>query len=297
MAAAMPAVAVIVAGAISAVRSQRARVALVAIAAIGLGYQTLNHVTSITPGFLPQNISLKVSSYSAVIHLGDEPIGDEQLPGPDYATPIVDYLERAVERGPDSLAAHSVCLLETEPVVNDSTLGFIAAAHKDPTRLLPTSCTPRRRHQPGQCSLELQLRDLRPRYPPSPNLETCACPCERKIRRPRDDATPLQAVPRPQPSLLDRVPVRSRRRRQVRERGGEGRPGPRTHQHALRRPPRPMACHQLTIADIHLLPSQSPATRRELRAARDWKSCWCRHRCSRCARGPFGLQEVPVQSP
>lgn len=51
----------------------------------------LNHVTSITPGFLPQNISLKTSSCSAVIHLGDESVGYEQLPGPDYATPIVDY--------------------------------------------------------------------------------------------------------------------------------------------------------------------------------------------------------------
>ena len=132
MAAAMPAVAVIVAGAISAVRSQRVRAVLIAVAVIALGYQTLDHVTSITPEFLPKDISLKVSSYSAVIHLDDEPVGYEQLPGPDYATPIVNYLERVVERGPDSSAAHSICLLETEPVVNDSTLGFVAAAHEDP---------------------------------------------------------------------------------------------------------------------------------------------------------------------
>lgn len=171
MAAAMPAVAVIVAGAIAAVRSQRVRAALVAVAVIALGYQTLNHVTSITPGFLPKDVSLKVSSYSAVIHLDDEPIGYEQLPGPDYATPIVDYLQRAVERGPDSSAAHSVCLLETEPVVNDITLGFVAATHGDPLVFFNVHAQPEDGSSLAStlssCNFAIYARQSRP----SPNLK------------------------------------------------------------------------------------------------------------------------------
>jgi 4-amino-4-deoxy-L-arabinose transferase-like glycosyltransferase len=130
MAAAMPGVAVLVAGAVSTVRSANARRTLVVIAVVAFGYQTLNHVISVSPG--SENLTVRIGSYPAVLHLGSEPIGYEQLPGPDYAAPIVDYLARAVQQGPSSDQLHSVCLLETEPAINETTLGFAAATREAP---------------------------------------------------------------------------------------------------------------------------------------------------------------------
>lgn len=132
MAAAMPAVAVIVAGAMAAIRWRGVRVALIAVVAIALCYQTLNRVTSVTPGFMPQNASLEIGPYAAVLHLGDEPIGYEQLPGPDYGTPIIEYMERQVRTKSDDSVLHSVCVLETEPLINPVTLGFLATAQRAP---------------------------------------------------------------------------------------------------------------------------------------------------------------------
>lgn len=132
MAAAMPAVAVIVAGAMAAIRRRRVRIALIAVVGVALCYQTLNHVTSVRPGFMPQNASLRIGPYAAVVHLGDEPIGYEQLPGRDYGTPIVEYMERVVRAEPGSSVRHSACVLETEPLINPVTLGFLAMARDAP---------------------------------------------------------------------------------------------------------------------------------------------------------------------
>jgi 4-amino-4-deoxy-L-arabinose transferase-like glycosyltransferase len=132
MAAAMPAAAAIIAGAMAAIRWRRIRIALIAVVAIGLCYQTLNHVTSITPGFMPQDASLEIGPYAAVVHLGDEPIGYEQLPGPDYGTPIVEYMDGVIRRASDSSIPHTVCVLETEPLINGETLGFLATAQGAP---------------------------------------------------------------------------------------------------------------------------------------------------------------------
>jgi 4-amino-4-deoxy-L-arabinose transferase-like glycosyltransferase len=132
MAAAMPAVAAIIGGAMAAIRWRGVRIALIAVVAIALCYQTLNHTTSVTPGFAPQNASLEIGPYAAVVHLGDEPIGYEQLPGPDYGTPIVDYMAGVIARESDSSVLHSVCVLETEPLVNVVTLGFLATAQRVP---------------------------------------------------------------------------------------------------------------------------------------------------------------------
>lgn len=126
MAAAMPALAAIVAGALAAIRWRTTRIALIAVVTVALCYQTLNHTTSIAPGFMPQSASLEIGGYPAVLHLGDEPIGYEQLPGTDYATPIVEYMDRVISRESDSSVLHTVCVLETEPVINGNTLEFAA---------------------------------------------------------------------------------------------------------------------------------------------------------------------------
>ena len=133
MAPALPAVAILVAGAVTAVRQQRVRLALAGVAVVLLAYQTLNHVTDVTPGFLPDEAKVEIGSYAAVVQLDSEPIGYEQLPGPDYATPVMEYVEEVARIEPGGSAApRTVCLLESEPVINSNTLGFLAAAREDP---------------------------------------------------------------------------------------------------------------------------------------------------------------------
>jgi 4-amino-4-deoxy-L-arabinose transferase-like glycosyltransferase len=132
MAPAFPAVAVLAAGAVSAIPRVQWRMALAAVAVVVLAYQTLNHITDVTPGFMPDRASVSASSYEAAITLNSEPIGYEQLPGSDYVTPIFEYIEKVASREPgDPRAGKTICLLQSEPVINSNTLGFMSAARGD----------------------------------------------------------------------------------------------------------------------------------------------------------------------
>lgn len=131
MAPAMPAMAVIVAGAMSAVRRRWARVALIAVTAVALVYKTVNHVTPITPDFMPSEVSLRLDAYTATIPLDERQIGYEQLPGPDYATPVIEYIERLAQREGSEPGPKLVCILQSEPIVNANTFTFLATARSD----------------------------------------------------------------------------------------------------------------------------------------------------------------------
>ena len=133
MAPALPGVAVLVAGAVGAIRRPRARLALAGVVMLTLAYTTLDHVTPVKPGFLPANATLSAGPYVAVVPLGSGPIGYEQLPGPDYATPVIEYVEDVARAEPGGLSVpRSVCLLESEAVANSNTFGYLASAREDP---------------------------------------------------------------------------------------------------------------------------------------------------------------------
>ncbi len=133
MSPAFPGVAILVAGAVAAIERRRLRLALTGIAVLVLTYQAVNHVAEITPGFLPDRPHLTVSSYEASLQLDSEPIGYEELPGDDYATPIFEYMEEVAEKQPGGLALpRTVCMLESQAVVNSNTFGFYSAARGDP---------------------------------------------------------------------------------------------------------------------------------------------------------------------
>jgi len=133
MAPAFPGVAVLVAGAVSAVPRDGWRVALVTVAVVVLGYQTLDHITDITPGFMPDRVSASIDSYEATIPLDTQPLGYEQLPGTDYVTPVLEYIEAVAARQPGGAEApRTICLLMSEPVINSNTLVFMSAARGNP---------------------------------------------------------------------------------------------------------------------------------------------------------------------
>ncbi len=133
MSPAFPGVAILVGGAVAAIERRRLRLALAGIAALLLTYQTVNHVTDITPSFLPDRPHLTVDSYEASLQLNSEPIGYEQLPGDDYATPIFEYMEGLAEKAPGGVSVpRTVCMLQSQAVVNSNTFGFYSAARGDP---------------------------------------------------------------------------------------------------------------------------------------------------------------------
>jgi len=132
MAPAMPGMAVIAAGAIAAIRWPKIRLALTGVTAVALLYLTLGRVTPISPSFLPEDVSVQVSSYNAAIPLAEQPIGYERLPERDYGTPVIDYIAGIAEREGVGATPKLICLLESEPIVNSNSLGFLALAHEYP---------------------------------------------------------------------------------------------------------------------------------------------------------------------
>jgi 4-amino-4-deoxy-L-arabinose transferase-like glycosyltransferase len=131
MAPSLPAVAILVAGAVSAIPKPRWRLALAGIAIVVLGYQTLTHIIDVTPGWMPDRARISASSYEAKVQLNSEPIGYERLPGDDYVTPIFEYIEAVVAREGREPGTGTICLLESEPLINSNTFGFTSAARRD----------------------------------------------------------------------------------------------------------------------------------------------------------------------
>lgn len=135
MAPAMPGVAVIVAGGLVAVRPFRVRVALIGIVVVALVYQTANRVTELNFNFLPQEARLSVGSQSAAIPLASsQPIGYERLPEDNLGTPIIKYMEAVAgfDTAGGTSTPKTVCLLQTDQVVNGNTLSFLAHTRGDP---------------------------------------------------------------------------------------------------------------------------------------------------------------------
>lgn len=133
MAPAFPGMAVLVAGAVALIPRRRARLALTAAAVAILSYQTLTHITDVTPGFLPDRARIAIDSYEAVVPLDTDPIGYERLPESDYAGPVMDYIEAVARVSPGGLAApRTVCMLQSHAVINSNTFRFLTSARGVP---------------------------------------------------------------------------------------------------------------------------------------------------------------------
>jgi 4-amino-4-deoxy-L-arabinose transferase-like glycosyltransferase len=132
MAAAFPGVAVLVAGALSYVPSSSVRYALAGIAVFVLTYQSVDHVVEITPGHLTE-AKVELGDYAEVVQLDSTPVGYEQLPGHDFTTPVLEYIEQVAASDPGGATeTRSVCMLQSEATMNSNTIGFLSEARGDP---------------------------------------------------------------------------------------------------------------------------------------------------------------------
>ena len=136
MASAMPAMAVIVAGAVAAVPRREARLAIAAVATVALVLQTAIHVVRFDPPLLPDQASVRVGDYSAVVPLGDQPIGYERLPESSIGIPIMRFMEEtaAAERGGDQ--EKRVCMLQSQPIINSNTFYFLTLSRDAPFSII-----------------------------------------------------------------------------------------------------------------------------------------------------------------
>ena len=131
MATAMPGVAILVAGAVAAVRRRWARAALVAVAVLVPSYQVLSHTTEVDPGI--GNPTITVGDRAAVLTLDSTPIGYEKLPDDDFATPVMRYIEDLSSRLPGGdTVTRSICLMQSEAVINTNTFNYLTTARQDP---------------------------------------------------------------------------------------------------------------------------------------------------------------------
>lgn len=128
MAPALAGIAVIVAGALAAVDRPRVRVALIAVTAVALVYQTVNRVTPIRPDFFPRDISVQLGAEEAVIPLDSRQMSYEVSPEDDYGTPLFEYLETVARDGAAEgpVPPKSVCLLQSDSIANGNTLNYLA---------------------------------------------------------------------------------------------------------------------------------------------------------------------------
>ena len=143
MAPAFPAVAVLAAGAVSYIRWPRVRYALAGTALVILAYVTINHDTDITPRFFPEQARVETSGYLFALQLDSGPIGYEQLPGIDYTTPMIEYIEKLAAKEPGGLTVpRAVCDLQSEATTNPNTLSFLSEARGDPFTFVPVFLGP-----------------------------------------------------------------------------------------------------------------------------------------------------------
>jgi 4-amino-4-deoxy-L-arabinose transferase-like glycosyltransferase len=132
MAPAMPAMAVIAAGAVAAVPLREARVVIAGLATVALVYQTAIHVVRIDLPLIPNEASVRIGQYTAVVPLDDRPIGYERMPEADIGTPIMEYIERTAAAEPGRPPERSVCVLESEVILNTNTIYFLINSRGDP---------------------------------------------------------------------------------------------------------------------------------------------------------------------
>jgi hypothetical protein len=133
MAPAMPGMVVILAGLITAVRWVYVRIILAAATVTASVYQVGRLVTPLQLDFLPAEATLAIGQFDAVIPFQSQSIGYEQLPGKDYTTPIISYIEAVshAASGHSGGPNPTVCLLESNPIVNGNTFSYLIAARGD----------------------------------------------------------------------------------------------------------------------------------------------------------------------
>jgi 4-amino-4-deoxy-L-arabinose transferase-like glycosyltransferase len=126
----MPAVAIVVAGLITQIPRRWLRaVMIVAAVTVGL-FQTVLLSTDLRPPALPDAVVVDAPVGVATIALAGQPIGYERRPDPvDYAPPIVAYLAARSRSHAGTLIPRKVCILETDPVVNANTFGWLTDVH------------------------------------------------------------------------------------------------------------------------------------------------------------------------
>jgi 4-amino-4-deoxy-L-arabinose transferase-like glycosyltransferase len=132
MAPALSAMAVIVAGAVAAVPARGARMAIAAIAVVALVYQTASHIVRIDPPLLPDEASLRIGDYSAVLPFDDQPIGYERLPESSIGDPIMRFIERTAAAEIGRPPARNLCVLQSEAFINTNTFTYLTQSRDDP---------------------------------------------------------------------------------------------------------------------------------------------------------------------
>ena len=66
-----------------------------------------------------------------MIQLADQPIGYESLPESDLGSPVMRFIEDTAAAEPGRGPKRTVCLLESEPIVNSNTYNFLAGSRGD----------------------------------------------------------------------------------------------------------------------------------------------------------------------
>ena len=129
----MPAVAILTAGLVTGLSAAWPRRLLVgALVVLGV-FQTALLTVDVRPPLLPSAVVVPAPVGVATIPLAGQPEGYERLPGRvDYATPIVSYLASKSRASNHRILRRTVCILQTDPVVNGNTLGWIADEHRWP---------------------------------------------------------------------------------------------------------------------------------------------------------------------
>ena len=132
MAPALPAMAVIVAGAVAAIPARGARVAIIGLATVTLVYQTASHIVRIDPPLLPDEASLRIGDYSAVLQFDDQPIGYERLPESSIGDPIMRFIEKTAAAEIGRPPARNLCVLQSEAFINTNTFSYLTQSRGDP---------------------------------------------------------------------------------------------------------------------------------------------------------------------
>ena len=132
---ALPAIPVIVAGLLAAIRTVPIRRTLITVTAAACIYQSTLIVLALQP--LPgtwRTLTWSTPAGEATLQLQGGQIGANRRPVPatyDFPTPIVDYIEaRSTVNG--IVMSHAVGLLESEPWVNGNTLSYVVDVRNDP---------------------------------------------------------------------------------------------------------------------------------------------------------------------
>ena len=131
MAPAMPAGAIIVAGLLTAITVSALRRASIAVVTVAAIFETVAIAVPFDAGFLPSEISVSTGFGLAAIPLHGQAMGYEMPPGPGYGTQIIAAIENQSRTPFGKVRPETIGVLESDPVVNGNTLGWIADQRGD----------------------------------------------------------------------------------------------------------------------------------------------------------------------